>query len=188
MGSGNSAVIINSIPHAITIRSENITVTNLKIDNPSGIGVNIKNQNTTVQNITVLNCSKDSFRLDENSKNGRVINCISKNPEAAHIRGSNRQTYTGNILLNGGVSGMRDVISNSIITNNIISGPALHGLDIAGDNNAIGGNRIINSGIGIRARGTDNIYYNNRISDCTTNLSAIGTGEILDDNLTGPSN
>lgn len=188
-----------TIGEAITMVGDNVTVQKLRVTSDIGTGndgIRVTGDGCVVKQVIANNIGDAGISVF--SSDCIVTNCRSSNVGQHNIslfNSGNRNIVTNNVLKDAGVYSMILDINdgggnNSIIAGNICTDSSNDGIMINGNDNTAIGNRVINSGDdGIGINGIDNIVANNRISDSTnSDITDGGTGTVLDDNLTGPSN
>lgn len=184
--------------NSISIISENVVVTDLSVRTSPDSGKFIHgifdNRNNakgaTIKNVTVRDSSGSGIRLF-NSTDVIITNCKIETAENLGIL-----TSTRGIVSNCKVLGTRNSVGiyivddDAIIVNNLIKSVAGNSIRSGGNDQIVGGNRIINSGEdGIIIQKSDSIVFNNRISDSVNqDINDNGTGTVTDGNLTGSAN
>lgn len=175
--------------NAVDINGSNVVVRNLSASTTPGSGTNLSAFQANSPDISFINCyaresDQHGFYLKTNDQ--KVINCVSENSDKRSV-----QIEGPNCIVKGCKfeQYLRVVADDNIVTGNILLNPS-EGIIVAGNDNVVGGNRVLGSGNdGLRISGTDNIVYNNRLSDSSVDdLDDNGAGTVLDGNLTGASN
>jgi len=201
-GSGYDTLIDGqSIASAVQVSASNVTVKNLSFATDSGSSLN-----TVITATGADSCTFDRIHIKSAGNFGIYLtdgdehiisNCIVTGPGNDAIRCSTSRTVVTNCVVQGpgdfnftngiNIRGDDSIVSNSIVIdiNNV-------GISIAKSDDIAVGNRITasgNNGLKIGSNSTDSIIANNRVSDSiNSDINDQGTGTILDDNLTGPSN
>jgi hypothetical protein len=199
-GAGNNTIIDGGdVGESVESFGENVTLTNLSVDNETNICIRIEGAKTVVKNIL--------FRDTTGNDEGRGIRTTATDCIVTGCTFRPQHHYAIRM------SGDRTIFSNNVIDRAMQSGEIFFDIDISSDDSIVAnnttrdsgnrairsrngtgdciviGNRVINAaGDGISMGGSDHIVANNRISDSGgTNLSA-GGGSVTDGNLTGSAN
>lgn len=197
-GSGYDTLIDGGTTgYAVSVSAKNVVVSNVSVKtDPNGITViNPSANNIKFNSVNIREGGSDGINLFGADfctvKNCRISSC------SVGIDGdeTSKSIITNNTITD--VSGIAillgdDAHGDNIVARNIIVNPSNHGIGVSNNDNIIIGNRIqnaVNNGLADFG-GFDDIYANNRISDSgSSDIDTVSaSGEVLDDNKTGPSN
>jgi len=186
-----------TIGDAITVSSANNTIQNLSVqtsDGTSNDGINTSAgaDSLTIDSITIVKADRHCVSVTDGS-NHIIKNCNGLISSSFSFFSVAPKTIISNVICKSSESiGIRISSDDSIISSCVVSDTSGDGIlaDGGADDSIIAGNRVINSeDNGIDVAASDQIVANNRISDSTnSDINDRGTGTVLDDNLTGPSN
>jgi hypothetical protein len=195
-GCGYDTLIDGGASNATTVNAANVTIRNMSLQTTGGGGNSVfcvaadtNADSTIVEGVKILDSDQRGVSLTTGTDH-IVRNCVSVDTDDEAFRVGERSMIIGCVIQGTSSNNGIAAGSDSIIANNVVSNTANNAIDLFDDDDmVIIGNRTISpggSGIQIGGTSTDNIVANNRCSG--GGISDSGTGTVLDDNLTGPSN
>jgi len=191
VGSGEKTIVNATGTNTINPSATDITVRDINLRSPTGAGVAIQ-ANDGGSGLSAINChmfgGRGCLRSDapsENASGWTVYDCHLEADATTILSGPN--WVVTNNLFEPGNAGISDNGDDIVVANNVMDGSKYGGQEcfqIANNDHTIGGNIIKDFVTGIQSQGTDNIFYNNRLISCETDIDDTGTNTVLDGNNT----
>lgn len=170
VGSGRGTLIDGGTTGtAIDVEAKNVTVRDLDVQTTGAGGTGYDGldlsyySGTKGINVTVRDTDDVAFE----GVGSALINCHVVRADFLGVRSAGESIVHNTRLDASDDYGMISNNSDAIFTNNYVRNAAGNGIDGNGDNQLIGGNRVIGCGVGLRISNSNQVVYNNRVSDST---------------------
>lgn len=197
VGAGVDTEISPTTGTAITVGASNTTIKNISCRSEDDYAVYTTYSGTTIKNITASTDVTDGIDGIYAKDTTIVSNCtiLESGDNGIYFNDHQSSIAHSNNIENANRGIYMERGGGYIASANVITNPRFAGIafNTSGSDNVAIGNRVHTSDdVGIIVNGAgnyDNIVANNRVSDSTNaDIDDSGSGTVLDDNLTGPSN